>query len=88
MSVVDFDEHRSGPRHDHLVAGRTDGLTPLAVRVHDGRASTYVPTAAGVDVRPGVLDGALVMDLPLELLRGEVERPGATGVAIIRRTAG
>jgi len=64
--VTDFDAYHSAPRHEHLVAGRTDGLTPFAVRVDNGRAYTYVPTAAGVDVRPGVVDGAVVMDLPLE----------------------
>jgi hypothetical protein len=66
VPLIDFDAYHRGPRHDDLVSGHADALPPLAVRVPDGRAYTYVPVARRVDVRSGVEPGAVVMDLPLE----------------------
>ena len=69
-TAVDFDElhQRSFPASHHglaATAAAAADLRPLAFRLPDGRAYTFVPGAARVDVLPGVDQAATIVDVPL-----------------------
>src|SRR4051794_37989919 len=69
FAAVDFDElhRRTFPAEHHaLAASAATGLGPLAFRVPDGRAYTFVPGAHRIDVVPGVDGAATIVALPLE----------------------
>ena len=67
---IDFDEfHRDvlplriAAGNGALAARAVSGLSPLAFRLPDGRAWTFVPGEDGVDVRPGVEGAGTLVDL-------------------------
>ena len=71
LTAVDFDElhRRSFPVAHHRLAASAaaaGGLTPLAFRVPDGRAYTFVPCPDRIDVVAGVESASTIVDLPLE----------------------
>jgi hypothetical protein len=63
--VTEFDEFHHRPLHHDLGAPYAAELGPIAFRVPDGRAYTYVP-GDPVEVRPGVDGAVTIVDLPLE----------------------
>jgi hypothetical protein len=63
---MDFDEYHRRPRHGELAAPYAAGLGPIAFRLPDGRAYTFVPGERDVDVRPGVEGATTIVDVPLE----------------------
>jgi ectoine hydroxylase-related dioxygenase (phytanoyl-CoA dioxygenase family) len=63
--VTDFDEHHRRPLHQALAAPYARELGPIAFRVPDGRAYTFVP-GDEIEVRPGVEGAATIVDLPLD----------------------
>src|SRR5437763_14201876 len=70
FASVEFDElhRRTFPAEHHaLAAAAAVGLTPLAFRVPDGRAYTFVPRASRIDVVAGVDGAATIVALPLEV---------------------
>jgi ectoine hydroxylase-related dioxygenase (phytanoyl-CoA dioxygenase family) len=63
--MTDFDAYHRRPLHQALGAPYARGLGPIAFRVPDGRAYTFV-AGDEVVVRPGVEGAATIVDLPLE----------------------
>lgn len=67
---IDFDRFHTVELPDRLagervaaVAAATRGLAPIAVRLQDGRAYTYVPGTAGLEIAPGDRDARAVVEL-------------------------
>jgi hypothetical protein len=70
FDTIDFDRFHSDelPRriaggNGKLAAADLEGVGPLAFRVLDGRAFTYVPTAGSVEIRAGDADARTVVSL-------------------------
>jgi hypothetical protein len=71
LTSVDFDElhRRSFPPEHHALAARAAaeaGLVPIAFRVPDGRAYTFVPLDDHIAVVTGTEHAETIVDLPLE----------------------
>lgn len=49
--------------HGPMVARAAEGLPPLTFRLTDGRALSFVPGGGRMDVEPGEVDGATVVEL-------------------------
>ncbi|HZP31472.1 MAG TPA: phytanoyl-CoA dioxygenase family protein [Acidimicrobiia bacterium] len=67
---IDFDDFhrvdlpaRLAAGNGALAAADLDGVEPIAFRLTDGRAYTYVPLGRGVEVRPGDATAATVVEL-------------------------
>src|SRR5690242_3724619 len=67
---IDFDDFHRVELPSRLAAGNgalaapdLQGVAPIAFRVGDGRAYTYVPTGSTVEVRAGDDDAATVVEL-------------------------
>ena len=67
---LDFDRFHTADLPERLAGGRAalfaasaDRLKPIAFRLSDGRAYTYVPTGGGLKIVPGDEDAATVVEL-------------------------
>ena len=66
---IDFDRFHTVDLPERLAAGNgklagahLSGLRPIAFRLVDGRAFTYIPTTDGIDIAPGDEDASTVVE--------------------------